>query len=57
MRNPITVNTQEPEAWPRDFDIRAQYAEQQELLTTERPSTVDIAAQRDIPLQGKDKND
>jgi hypothetical protein len=57
MKNQSIVNTQEHEAWPRGFDIRAQYAEQQELLTAEFSEMVDIAPPRDIPLQGKDKND
>jgi hypothetical protein len=57
MKNLSTANTQEHEAWPRSFDIRAEYSEQQELLTAEFSPMVDVAPQRDIPLQGKDKND
>jgi len=57
MKNQSTVSTQEHEAWPRGFDIRAEYSEQQELLTAEFSPMVDDAQQRDIPLQGKDKND
>lgn len=28
----------EPREWPRDFDVRARYAEQQELLGDSRPA-------------------
>lgn len=57
MNPQSTVSIPETESWPRDFDIRVQYAEQQELLIAPFPPMVDIAPQRDIPLQGKDKND
>lgn len=55
MNPQSTVSIQETESWPRDFDIRVQFAEQQELLIALFPPTVDIAPPRDIPLQGKDK--
>ncbi|MBB3105444.1 hypothetical protein [Azomonas macrocytogenes] len=33
---PLRTDAARPAAWPRDFDIRADYAEQQELLADPR---------------------
>jgi hypothetical protein len=57
MQNQSNVSEEAPLAWPRDFDFRAQYAEQQELLAAAPSPTIDIAAKLDIPLQGNHQND
>lgn len=51
-----TINNANGEAyenWPRDFDMRADYAEQQELLTHEASQSANIAVRHDTPLQGE----
>ncbi|MCO8165431.1 hypothetical protein NJC38_25150 [Pseudomonas sp. 21LCFQ010] len=57
MQSINNTNGEAPENWPRDFDIRAHYAEQQELLTPDAYQSVDAAVERDTPLQGNHKND
>lgn len=41
MNEPLQPAQPEAEHWPRDFDIRAEYAEQQELLDDRFDSTSD----------------
>lgn len=57
MHNINNANGEASENWPRDFDIRADYAEQQELLAHDARQSVDIAVQHDTPLQGDRLND
>ncbi|WP_282348217.1 hypothetical protein [Pseudomonas sp. PS01301] len=57
MHNINNANGEASENWPRDFDIRADYAEQQELLAHDACQSVDIAVQHDTPLQGDRLND
>lgn len=47
------VEEQLTESWPRDFDYRAQYAEQQELICADSHPEVDSDAQRAIPLHSE----
>lgn len=36
----VDQDSTESESWPRDFDFREQYAEQQELLTSQSDDTL-----------------
>ena len=38
--NSADQDATESESWPRDFDFREQYAEQQELLTSQSDDTL-----------------
>jgi hypothetical protein len=57
MQNITPIDDEANESWPRDFDIRAQYAEQQELLNADFCSTPGSAAPRAQLSQGNYTND
>ncbi|MCQ9426810.1 hypothetical protein NRB16_25150 [Pseudomonas sp. LJDD11] len=57
MQSTNNAKGEATENWPRDFDIRAQYAEQQELQIDDVSPTVAVTVQQDTPLQGNHKND
>lgn len=57
MQKITPIEDEANESWPRDFDIRVQYAEQQELLSHDVSSTPESASERATLSQGNYTND